>query len=70
MSHETGKVEVVGMTETQIFFKYIRAVEAENFQKFLVFNRNPEAYWFDDYEEAKEELALRNLFHPSLATNG
>lgn len=70
MSHETGKVEVVGMTETQIFFKYIRAVEAENFQKFLVFNRDPEAYWFDDYEEAKEELALHNLFHPSLATNG
>lgn len=61
MSHETGKVEVVGMTETQIFFKYIRAASRENQSKFLVFNRNPEAYWFDDYEEAKEELSLDNL---------
>jgi len=74
MSHKTGKVEVVGMTETQIFFKYIRAVEAENFQKFLVFQRNPEAYWFDDYEEAREELTLfnlfKNIFKPTLGSSG
>lgn len=66
MSHETGKVEVVGMTETHIFFKYIRAASRENQSKFLVFNRNPEAYWFDDYEEAKEELSLDNLVERAL----
>ena len=30
MSHETGKVEVVGMSGDQIFFKYNRAADAEN----------------------------------------
>lgn len=54
MSHSTGKVEIVGMTDTQIFFKYARAHEPEDSSKFLVFDRNPEAYWFDDYEEAAD----------------
>jgi len=58
MSHETGKVEVVGMSDDQIFFKYNRAADAENDAKFLVFDSNPDAYWFDDYEEAQTELPL------------
>ena len=52
MSHATGKVEIVGMTETHVFFKYVRAHEDEDSSRFLVFERDPEAYWFDDYEEA------------------
>ena len=58
MSHETGKVEVVGMSDSQIFFKYNRAADIENDSKFLVFDSNPDAYWFDDYEEAQMELPL------------
>jgi KamA family protein len=58
MSHETGKVEVVGMSDSQIFFKYNRAADIENDAKFLVFDSNPDAYWFDDYEEAQMELPL------------
>jgi lysine 2,3-aminomutase len=61
MSHETGKVEVVGMTENQIFFKYVRAAEDENRAKFMVCNRNPGAHWLDDYVEAQEELSLNHL---------
>ena len=52
MSHETGKVEVVGMSDGQVFFKYNRSVDIENNGKFLAFDSNPDAYWFDDYEEA------------------
>ena len=52
MSHETGKVEVVGMSDGQVFFKYNRSVDIENNGKFLAFDLNPDAYWFDDYEEA------------------
>ena len=52
MSHETGKVEMVGMSGGQVFFKYNRSVDIENDGKFLVFDSNPDAYWFDDYEEA------------------
>ena len=58
MSHESGKVEVVGMTEDQIFFKYARAANEEDNARFLVFYRNPEATWFDDYKEASEEFSL------------
>jgi lysine 2,3-aminomutase len=61
MSHETGKVEVVGMTETQIFFKYIRAAVDENGAKFMAFNKNPQALWLDDYREAKDEFPLEAL---------
>ena len=58
MSHETGKIEVVGMSKGQIFLKYNRAADIENDAKFLVFDSNPDAYWFDDYEEAQMELTL------------
>ena len=61
MSHETGKVEVVGMTETQIFFKYIRAAVDENGAKFMAFSKNPQALWLDDYAEAKDEFPLEAL---------
>ncbi len=52
MSHSTGKVETVGLTDTHIFFKYVRAHCDSDNSRFLVFERNPNAYWFDDYEEA------------------
>ena len=57
MSHETGKVEMVGMSDGQVFFKYNRSANVENDGKFLVFESNPDAYWFDDYEEAFMELS-------------
>ena len=57
MSHETGKVEMVGMLDGQVFFKYNRSANVENNAKFLVFESNPDAYWFDDYEEAFMELS-------------
>ena len=58
MSHETGKIEVVGFSGNQIFFKYTRSADPENNSKFLVFESNPNAYWFDDYAEAQQELPL------------
>ncbi|KMP10718.1 radical SAM protein [Candidatus Nitromaritima sp. SCGC AAA799-A02] len=58
MSHETGKVEVVGVSEGQVFFKYNRAADPENNSRFVVFDSNPEACWFDDYEESQLLLPL------------
>ena len=66
MSHESGKIEVVGMTDDQIFFKYARAANSEDNARFLAFYRNPDANWFDDYEEANEEFSLFS----SKETNG
>jgi lysine 2,3-aminomutase len=54
MSHETGKIEMVGMLGDRVFFKYNRSVDSENNGKFLVCESNPDAYWLDDYEEAQE----------------
>ena len=50
MSHATGKIEVVGLTDELIFFKYHRAARHEDSGRFLAFRRNPNGYWFDDYE--------------------
>lgn len=49
MSHATGKIEIMGMTDEHIFFKYTRAAHKANQGRVMVFERNPEAYWFDDY---------------------
>jgi KamA family protein len=53
MSHQTGKIEVAAMTADQIVFKYHRAADAENLGRAMIFARNPNAHWFDDYREAE-----------------
>lgn len=57
MSHATGKIEVVGLTERYIYFKYLRAADEDNCARFMVFKRDPEAYWFDDYKELVDEYS-------------
>ena len=69
MSHESGKIEVVGMTDDQIFFKYARAANSKDNARFLAFYRNPDANWFDDYEEAIEEFSLFSSKETSGITN-
>ncbi len=51
MSHETGKIEVVGLADGKIYFKYHQMAERKTADDFMVFQSNPNAYWFDDYEE-------------------
>jgi lysine 2,3-aminomutase len=62
MSHASGKIEIVGMTEDEIYMRYHRAADVEEKARFMVFKRNPEAYWFDDYDEVKDEFQLINPF--------
>ncbi|MCF8721249.1 KamA family radical SAM protein [Nitrospina gracilis] len=65
MSHSTGKIEIIGLSARNIYFKYQRAAENRNSSRFMVYRRNPEAFWFDDYHELvddyilEEERALR-----------
>ncbi|HXD34588.1 MAG TPA: KamA family radical SAM protein [Pyrinomonadaceae bacterium] len=49
MSHESGKVEVTGLTEQHIFMRYHRAANPQTHGRCLVFNRKPTAHWLDDY---------------------
>ncbi len=51
MSHSTGKIEVVGITDKYVYMKYGQAADPENIGMFMVFERNPQAFWFDDYLE-------------------
>ncbi|MGA1873023.1 MAG: KamA family radical SAM protein [Thermoplasmatota archaeon] len=51
MSHATGKLEITAMTDEHILFKYHNAAHEENDSRVLVFKRNPEAKWLDDYSE-------------------
>ncbi len=55
MSHHTGKIEIVGLVNSRIIFKYHRAADPADTGRLMVFKRNPFAYWFDDYEEAIEQ---------------
>ncbi|MBN1572588.1 MAG: KamA family radical SAM protein [Deltaproteobacteria bacterium] len=50
MSHDTGKVEVVGMRDGYTYFKYHQAVNPDDYNRLIMCRSNPKAYWFDDYE--------------------
>jgi len=54
MSHTTGKIEVVGLTASHIYFRYHRTADNADSGKFLIYERNPEAYWLDDYKNPVE----------------
>ncbi|RLB78184.1 MAG: hypothetical protein DRH15_10375 [Deltaproteobacteria bacterium] len=58
MSHQSGKLEIVGKTQEFMFFKYHRAAKQEDSGRFLIMRRNPMAYWFDDYEQAVDDYIL------------
>jgi lysine 2,3-aminomutase len=51
MSHASGKIEIIGKTEKLVYFKYHRAADYADSGRFLVFKCNPDACWFEDYEE-------------------
>ncbi len=53
MSHRTGKIEILGMSDSQVFFKYHRAADKRLIGKILAIGRNPDAFWLDDYAEIR-----------------
>ena len=62
MSHSTGKVHVLGLTEDLVFMRYHRAADYDQKGRFLVLRRNPEALWLDDYDEIEEDFSIENPF--------
>ena len=62
MSHHSGKIEVVGITEDYIFMRYHRSADPLEKSKFIIFKSNPTAYWFDDYQELVDSYHLQNPF--------
>lgn len=47
MSHETGKIEIVGVDDDFIYLKYHRCPEPDKVGRILRYYRDDSAYWFD-----------------------
>lgn len=65
MSHSLGKIEVLGLTEEHVVFKFHRAANPENKAYIAIFKRNPDAHWYDDYKDMTSDYALDNPFYDS-----
>lgn len=52
MSHASGKIEMVGLTDHHIYLRYHRARNPENEGRFMAFYRNDRAFWLDDLVSA------------------
>lgn len=50
MSHETGKIEIVGYDDSRIYLRYHQAKHPEDLGRFIICKRDDEAYWFDQLE--------------------
>jgi len=47
MSHETGKIEIVGVDDEHIYLRYHRAKNPADEGRFMIFHRDDDAYWLD-----------------------
>jgi KamA family protein len=47
MSHHTGKLEICGIDDRYIYFRYHRAHRAEDYGRMLITLRDDQAYWLD-----------------------
>ena len=49
MSHKTGKIEILAADENHTYMKYHQAADHANIGKFMIFNKNSDAKWLEDY---------------------
>jgi KamA family protein len=59
MSHASGKIEIVGMTQQHIYLRYHRARLASDEGRFMVFHRDERAMWLDDLTPVEQAHAPR-----------
>jgi KamA family protein len=57
MSHASGKIEIVGMDEDKVYMRYHRAANPEDNNRLMIFKRNPDARWLDDYYLEESNVA-------------
>jgi hypothetical protein len=67
MSHASGKVEVVGVTNHHIHMRYHRARNPEDEGRFMTFYRNDHAHWLDDLVPVHRDIDRPARIYP---TNG
>lgn len=54
MSHESGKIEIVGIDDRYIYMRFHRAKRIEDEGRFMVFERDDEAFWLDQLKPVRE----------------
>lgn len=54
MSHESGKIEILGVDESHIYLRYHQAKDLSDLGRFMVARRDDGAYWFDQLELVSE----------------
>ena len=54
MSHDSGKIEVVGVTHHHIYLRYHRARNHDDEGRFMILHRDDQAYWLDDLVPAEQ----------------
>ncbi len=54
MSHDSGKIEIVGLTDDHIYMKYHRARFSSDDERFMIYHRDDKAFWFDDLVPADD----------------
>ena len=47
MSHDTGKIEILGIDRDRIYLRYHQAKDLDDLGRFLVRRRDDQAYWLD-----------------------
>ncbi|MDP7016521.1 MAG: 4Fe-4S cluster-binding domain-containing protein [Pirellulaceae bacterium] len=50
MSHESGKIEIVGVTDEHIYLRQHQAKDVKDLGRFMVCRRDDSAFWFDQLE--------------------
>jgi lysine 2,3-aminomutase len=62
MSHVSGKIEIIGKTENEIYFRYHQPANPDDHGRMMVFKSNPQAYWFDDYTKEVPEQVTEDYY--------
>jgi KamA family protein len=63
MSHKTGKIEIMGIMDECIYFKYHQAKSRENLGKMFRYKVDQKAGWLDDFREFAQSSEQNNCLH-------
>lgn len=58
MSHESGKIEIVGVSNEHMYLRYHQAKSQSDLGRFFVCRRNDQAFWMDQLEVLDQQLAF------------
>lgn len=64
MSHESGKIEIVGVDDSFIYLRYHRAKNRADEGRFMVFHRDDRAYWLDQLKPVGRLVAFDTVDLP------